>query len=122
MISLRLFPYARPDLSSFGLFAQLWVLGVHLSIHPNCTHWTLRDGHTNRPQESLIGRLDNDWNWQYQVSAYYPSGAQMTAYRTVAGEQERLSIEAWAERQLEQAPSALFGWEAPPAPVGVSRG
>lgn len=121
MISLRLFPYARPDLSSFGLFAQLWVLGVHLSIHPNCTHWTLRDGRTNRPQVSLIGRLDKDWYWQYQVSPYYPGGANLTAYRGADGS-ERLPIETWAERQLEQAPSPLFGWEAPPAPVGVSRG
>lgn len=97
---------APPHLGGLYLHASVWVLGVKLSIHPTVYNRRHPGSVVNHPRINVIGHLQDDWSWHHSE--------ELSVYRhPTLGTTERLSIEAWAERQVEQGPGPVFGWQEP---------
>lgn len=111
MIYVKIQADTRPDLKAVYTHADVRVWGVPLFICAAPVYWEMPSMCTARA--SIIGWLDAEWKWSW------PGGKSADgAYvyrRQNLGDYEYLSLEAWAERQIEQAPSAVFGWQAPTA-------
>lgn len=117
MIAVRLDPATQPDLQVIYLTATVQVMGVPVNVHLAAVSWR-HPG--NRPSIHYIGTLDGPW--RYHVTGHV--GHEVTVFRAHFSPYriERYSLAEWLERRLALAPSEVFGWEAPPAPVGVARG
>lgn len=110
MIHIKIQADTRPDLKALYTHVDVRVMGVPLFLFVAPVYWEMQGSAS--PGISIIGWLDSEWKWNL---SWRKSESEVHAYRSIGlGRYEHLSLEAWAERQLELAPSPVFGWEAPP--------
>lgn len=104
MIAVMLHDSFHPRHRAVYSHTQVQVMGVTVSLHGYPVHLGQTIG---APSINMIGPLDGDWRWHLY--------GKLDVYRTRFNpyREERLTLEEWAERQVEQAPGPVFGWQEP---------